>query len=232
MKEIPKHIAIIMDGNGRWAKENNKRRITGHRKGVENIVEIAKEADALGVSYVTLYAFSTENWNRSKEEINGLFKLPAIFRDRYFKEVMENNIRIEMIGNKERIPSHALRVFEDMISKTQKNTGLTLVFAMNYGGRDEIVRSVQKYLSLHDNVKTIAEEDIEQNLDLALPHVDLMIRTSGEQRLSNFLLWHMAYAEFIFKETYWPEYTREEFKSDVLLFMGRERRFGGRIDES
>lgn len=137
-----------------------------------------------------------------------------------------------MIGNKERIPSHALRVFEDMISKTQKNTGLTLVFAMNYGGRDEIVRSVQKYLSLHDNVKTIAEEDIEQNLDLALPHVDLMIRTSGEQRLSNFLLWHMAYAEFIFKETYWPEYTREEFKSDVLLFMGRERRFGGRIDES
>lgn len=232
MKEIPKHIAIIMDGNGRWAKENNKRRITGHRKGVENIVEIAKEADALGVSYVTLYAFSTENWNRSKEEINGLFKLPAIFRDRYFKEVMENNIRIEMIGNKERIPSHALRVFEDMISKTQKNTGLTLVFAMNYGGRDEIVRSVQKYLSLHDNVKTITEEDIEQNLDLALPHVDLMIRTSGEQRLSNFLLWHMAYAEFIFKETYWPEYTREEFKSDVLLFMGRERRFGGRIDES
>jgi len=228
----PQHIAIIMDGNGRWAKKQGKPRTAGHYKGSENVRDIAIAANDLGVKVLTLYAFSTENWSRPEDEVNYLMKLPSVFFEAYLKELMKNNIRIAFIGEMDKFPAETRKVMENAIEKTKENTGLILNFALNYGSRREITLAVQKIASeVKDGtleVGDINEQVIENHLMTAdYPAIDLMIRTSGECRLSNFLLWQLAYAEFYFTEVSWPEFTKEELVKALDTFANRHRRFGG-----
>jgi len=228
----PQHIAIIMDGNGRWAKKQGKPRTAGHYKGSENVRDIAIAANDLGVKVLTLYAFSTENWSRPEDEVNYLTKLPSVFFEAYLKELMKNNIRIAFIGEMDKFPTETRRVMENAIEKTKENTGLILNFALNYGSRREITLAVQKIASeVKDGtleVGDINEQVIENHLMTAdYPAIDLMIRTSGECRLSNFLLWQLAYAEFYFTEVSWPEFTKEELVKALDIYANRHRRFGG-----
>lgn len=228
----PQHIAIIMDGNGRWAKKQGKPRTAGHYKGSENVRDIAIAANDLGVKVLTLYAFSTENWSRPEDEVNYLMKLPSVFFEAYLKELMKNNIRIAFIGEMDKFPVETRKVMENAIEKTKENTGLILNFALNYGSRREITLAVQKIASeVKDGtlgVSDINEQVIENHLMTAdYPAIDLMIRTSGECRLSNFLLWQLAYAEFYFTEVSWPEFTKEELVKALDIYANRHRRFGG-----
>jgi len=227
------HVAIIMDGNGRWAKKQNQERTFGHFHGVEKVREIAMAANDEGIKVLTLYAFSTENWKRPLQEVEYLMSLPAMFFNRYLKELMEKNIKIEAIGDLTPFPENTKRVLLNAIEETSHNTGMILVFAMNYGGRTEIVEAAKKY---HDAVVNgimkdpLTETNFEQFLmTRSYPAVDLCIRTSGEQRLSNFLLWQLAYAELIFTPTPWPELSVEEFKQLLDSGSNRERRFGGLV---
>ena len=205
MIKIPEHIAIIMDGNGRWAKAKGKVRTEGHYQGVKNVRDTAIYANELGVKCLTLYAFSTENWKRSEDEINYIMSLPKVFFASYLKELMEKNIRIRMMGEIERIPENARRIFLDAIEKTKNNTGMTLNFALNYGSRREIVLAARKYA---EDVKNGRINDIDENgfaeylMTDSLPEIELLIRTSGEKRLSNFLLYQLAYSEMVFSEVY------------------------------
>jgi len=226
-----KHVAIIMDGNGRWAKKQNKERTFGHFHGVEKVHDIAIAANDEGIKVLTLYAFSTENWKRPIQEVDYLMQLPSMFFTRYLKELMEKNIKIEAIGDLAPFPENTRKVLLNAIHETSHNTGMILVFAMNYGGRTEIVEAAKKY---HDAIvngsmkEPLTEANFEQFLMTRnYPPVDLCIRTSGEQRLSNFLLWQLAYAELIFTPTAWPELSTDEFKSLLDQGAGRERRFGG-----
>lgn len=226
-----KHVAIIMDGNGRWAKAQHKQRTFGHLQGSEKVREIAIAANDLGIEVLTLYAFSTENWKRPKEEVDYLMKLPDVFFNKFLKELMAKNIRIQTIGELDAFPDSTRQVLERAIQTTSKNTGMILCFAMNYGGQREIILAAQKY---HEAVvngiisKDLSPEIFEQFLMTKdYPAVDLCIRTSGEQRLSNFLLWQLAYAELIFEALPWPELTGEHFKELVLDATQRDRRFGG-----
>lgn len=228
----PQHIAIIMDGNGRWAKKQGKPRTAGHYKGSENVRDIAIAANDLGVKVLTLYAFSTENWSRPDDEVNYLMKLPSVFFEAYLKELMKNNIRIAFIGEMDKFPTETRKVMENAIEKTKENTGLILNFALNYGSRREITLAVQKIASevKEGNLEVfdINEQVIENHLMTAdYPAIDLMIRTSGECRLSNFLLWQLAYAEFYFTEVSWPEFTKEELVKALDIYANRHRRFGG-----
>lgn len=228
----PQHIAIIMDGNGRWAKKQGKPRTAGHYKGSENVRDIAIAANDLGVKVLTLYAFSTENWSRPEDEVNYLMKLPSVFFEAYLKELMKNNIRIAFIGEMDKFPTETRKVMENAIEKTKENTGLILNFALNYGSRREITLAVQKIASevKEGNLEVfdINEQVIENHLMTAdYPAIDLMIRTSGECRLSNFLLWQLAYAEFYFTEVSWPEFTKEELVKALDIYANRHRRFGG-----
>jgi undecaprenyl diphosphate synthase len=227
------HVAIIMDGNGRWAKKQNQERTFGHFHGVEKVREIAMAANDEGIKVLTLYALSTENWKRPLQEVDYLMQLPAMFFSKYLKELMEKNIKIETIGDLIPFPDNTKKVLLNAINETSHNTGMILVFAMNYGGRTEIVEAAKKY---HDAVINGSMKDIltESNFEQFLmtkdyPPVDLCIRTSGEQRLSNFLLWQLAYSELVFTMTAWPELSVEEFKDLLKVGMGRERRFGGLI---
>jgi len=230
---VPSHIAIIMDGNGRWAKEKGLIRTAGHKKGVEKVREIAIYANSIGIKCLTLYAFSTENWNRPKEEVNYLMSLPKIFFSSYMKEIMANNIRIQMIGTLDNIPEEARNVFINAIEESKNNTGMILNFALNYGGRDEIVRACRQYA---DDVKNGKENNIDENgfksylMTSNLPEVDLLIRTSYELRISNFLLYQLAYSEMIFLKTYWPDFTNNDLDECIKEFNRRNRRFGG-VDE-
>ncbi len=220
------HIAIIMDGNGRWATKQNKKRTFGHYYGSENVREIALSALEVGVSTLTLYAFSTENWKRPQEEIDYLMKLPAVFFKKFLKELNEKGIRITTIGDLSKIPEKTRRVMEDAVEKTKNNTNLTLNFALNYGSRDEIVRAINKIIKVEK--AEITEVDFEDYLDTkGLPDVDLLIRTGGDKRLSNYLLWQMAYAEMMFLDMQWPDFTRDVFLECIEDFKTRNRRFGG-----
>lgn len=224
------HIAIIMDGNGRWAKQRNLPRTMGHKRGVEKVREIAIYANKLGIKCLTLYAFSTENWKRPENEVNYLMSLPKVFFNSYLKEIMENNIKIEMIGEMERIPGEAKSIFESAIEKTKNNTGMVLNFALNYGGQSEIVRACKLYAQDFKNglVEDVDEESFTNYLYTKdLPEVDLMIRTSNEQRISNFLLYQLAYSEFIFTDTLWPDFTCDDLDRCIDEFNHRTRRFGG-----
>lgn len=224
------HVAIIMDGNGRWAKKQKKQRTFGHFSGSENVRNIAIAANDLGIKALTLYAFSTENWQRPIEEVDYLMKLPEVFFSRFLDELMQKNIRITSIGNLSAFPADTRRVLEMAIERTKENSGLILNFAMNYGGRDEIVRAVRRLVDTYDTeqLKNLSEEMFESALDTAgLPEVDLLIRTSGEVRISNFLLWQLAYSEMIFPEVAWPEFTAELFNECIDEFNRRDRRFGG-----
>lgn len=223
------HIAIIMDGNGRWAKEKGLPRTAGHKKGVETVREIAIYANSLGIKYLTLYAFSTENWKRPENEVNFLMSLPAFFFKSYIKELMENNIKVTMIGEFDRIPLEAKTIFKNAIEQTKNNTGMVLNFAMNYGGRDEIIHACKKYAI--DYAKGLVSDLDEESFKSYLmtkdfPDVDLLIRTSNELRLSNFLLYEVAYSEFVFIDRYWPDFSSKDLDYCISEYNKRNRRFG------
>lgn len=228
---MPAHIAIVMDGNGRWAKQRGLKRMFGHRQGVETVHRITEAAAALGVKYLTLYTFSTENWNRPKEEVDALMGLLV---DTIVKEtptLMKNNVRLLTIGDTERLPEETRRKFEQCIAQTSENTGLRLVIALSYSSRWEIVNAVRR---IAEGVKNgeMAMEDINEQMvsnamtTCGIPDPDLLIRTSGELRISNFLLWQLAYSELYFTDCLWPDFSEEEFYRAIVDYQHRERRFG------
>lgn len=231
MEEKIRHVAIIMDGNGRWAKKQGKVRTAGHYQGVENVRNIAIAANDLGVEVLTVFAFSTENWKRPEEEVSYLMKLPSVFFKRFLKELMEKNIRITMIGEMDQIPKDTAKVLQAAFDDTRENTGMILNFAMNYGGRREIVLAAQAYAKdVREGKASDSISDAEFGnylMDAQFPPLDLLIRTSGEYRISNFMLWEIAYAEMIFVEEAWPDFTPELLKQCLDQFKQRDRRFGG-----
>ena len=227
--KIPETVAIIMDGNGRWAKKRGLPRSAGHKKGADMIREIGLAANELGIKKCILYAFSTENWKRPEDEVGYLCKLPGMFFDRYMKELMANNIRVTFIGELERFPSDTQKVIQKAVQLSQNNTGLNLCLAINYGARREMVLGIQKYAQQVKEQKRENDLTIEEFSDYLFvkEEVDLMIRTSGEVRLSNFLLWQVAYSEFIFTPVPWPEFDRQCLIDCIKEFNERERRYGG-----
>ena len=225
------HLAIIMDGNGRWAKQNKLPRTAGHYKGVEVLRNITIYANKLGIKCLTVYAFSTENWKRSEEEINYIMSLPKIFFNSYIKELMENNVKVMIIGDRDKVPKETMKVIDDAINTTKNNTGIILNFAFNYGARDEIVKAAQKYALDYKNGKVNdLNEDIFNSYLYTneLPEVDLIIRTANEIRLSNFLLWQCAYSEFVFTDVLWPDFSNETLDKCIEEYNSRKRNFGGR----
>ena len=235
-RNVPQHIAIIMDGNGRWATEKNRPRTAGHYQGTENVRNIAIKANDMGVKVLTLYAFSTENWKRPQEEVNYLMGLPAIFITKFLKELMEKGIKIATIGDLSAFPESTRKVLEEAMEKTRDNKNMTLVFAMNYGGRKDIVDGINRYVDDYVSGRVrekMTEELFNSYLSTAeYPEIDLMIRTSLDYRLSNFLLWQLSYTELYFTDTYWPDFTPEEFEKAINNFTQRSRRFGGLKDEN
>ena len=235
MKECT-HLAIIMDGNGRWAKAKGLPRTAGHKVGADNVRTIAIAANELGVKYLTLYAFSTENWKRSQDEVSYLMKLPAYLFKMYMQEFLERGFRIRLIGDLSALPDATRKVLLDAADESKENTGLSLIIAINYGSRDEITRAVRKAAQdVKDGdlqPEEITEETISGYLDTAdFPDVDLLIRTSGELRISNYLLWQIAYAELEFIPESWPEFTPEVLRRCLEEYSHRDRRFGGVKDE-
>ena len=225
------HIAIIMDGNGRWAQKRGLPRNAGHQKGAEVVVEIAKAAKELGVKYLTIYAFSTENWKRTPEEVEGLMNLLRTYLAHNFKELAENNVRIRFIGERQMLAPDIQEQMRKLEESTQMHDGATLQVALSYGARQEILHAVK---NLAEKVKAgdISSKDIDEQIfsDMlytkGVPDPDILIRTSGEQRLSNYLLWQMAYTEFFFTRTLWPDFTKEELCNIIKQFQQRERRYG------
>lgn len=230
-ERLPRHVAIIMDGNGRWAKREGLARMFGHRKGVETVHKITEAAAEMGIEYLTLYTFSTENWNRPKEEVDALMGLLVDTIAKETPTLMKNNIRLETIGDLNRLPEQTRNRFVGCIQETNKNTGLTLVIALSYSARWEIVRATQMIAAAVKNdqffVEDINEETISSFMTTHdMPDPDLLIRTSGELRISNFLLWQLAYSELYFTDCLWPEFTEEEFYHAIVDYQHRERRFG------
>lgn len=229
--KIPEHVAVIMDGNGRWAKMRNLPRVAGHRAGMKAVKQVVKAADEIGVRYMTMYAFSTENWKRPRDEVDFLMNLPQEFLSTELDELIERGVRIRMLGSKDELPSHTLKALQEAEERTRENTGLQLNFALNYGGRDEIVKA---FAALASQVKTgqldpekLDEELISRYLYTSeIPDPDLLIRTSGEIRLSNFMLWQLAYTELWFTDVLWPDFTREHFFQAIVEYQGRARRYG------
>lgn len=229
---IPTHIAIIMDGNGRWAKKRALPRVAGHHEGMKTVRKITRLANDLGVKALTVYAFSTENWKRPKMEVDFLMRLPEEFLGTYLPELIEQNVRVEMMGEIDSIPPHTHAAVNKAMLATKDNTGLILNFALNYGSRSEITRATQ---SLAEQVKQgkllsseITEEMLSQHLmTCSLPEPDLLIRTSGEVRLSNFMLWQLAYTEFWFTDTLWPDFDESCLLDAVESYQKRNRRYGG-----
>lgn len=228
---LPVHIGIIMDGNGRWAKKRNLPRTNGHKEGLTAAKNIIRAVADLGIRYVTLYTFSTENWKRTQEEVGYLMHLIKAHLRAEFEFYRQNGIRIQHIGDLESLPGDVKKEIIQAKKDTEHFTGTTVVLAINYGGKDEIVRGLKRLVS--ENPETeITEEAVASSFDIPdLPAVDLLIRTGGEMRLSNFLLWHSAYAELLFTDTLWPDYGAEEFYSDIEIFQKRTRRFGAVLEE-
>ncbi len=224
MNNLPKHIAIIMDGNGRWAKEKGLNRTAGHEEGAKVVREITTHANNIGIKYLTLYAFSTENWSRPKLEVEFLMKLLERYLKKELPVYLENRVRFKAIGDLSKFSKSLQKVIKLTEEKTSKGDGLTQVLALNYGSRDEIIRAVKK---LNEQNLEPNEENLEACLDTSgMPDVDMMIRTSGEIRLSNYLLWQNAYAEMFFTKTYWPEFSKDELDDLISDYNKRERRFG------
>lgn len=229
---IPQHIAFIMDGNGRWAKKKNRPRTFGHHEGTKTIRRLALEANSLGVKAMTVYAFSTENFSRPEQEVQFIFKLPKEFFTLYLQELIDNNVKITTIGHLDMAPEETRTIIRSAIDQTKDNTGLILCFAFIYGGRDEIVEATKKIATDVTNqalsIDAITEDVFENYLMTKdLPPIDLMVRTSGEQRLSNYLLWQLAYAEFIFVDYHWPDFDEEKLHEVIAMYQNRDRRFGG-----
>lgn len=228
---IPEHIAIIMDGNGRWAKKQGKPRVFGHKNGVKAVREVTEGCAELGINYLTLYAFSTENWNRPKIEVTALMTLLVETIKSEVKTLNKNNIRLETIGNTEALPEKSKKALRNAIAETKDNTGLCLILALNYSAKWDIMQAVKSIAqkvedqSLH--AYSITESDFESALSTKnIPDPELLIRTSGESRISNFLLWEIAYAELFFTTVLWPDFTQEHLAKAILDFQNRERRFG------
>ena len=226
-RTVPRHIGIIMDGNGRWAEMRGLKRVEGHKRGVERVTEIVEAAQALGVEVLSLYAFSIENWKRPEDEVSVIMDLLEATLSKEFLNFMREGVRFRIIGNRERLPSHVRGVIETIETETSVNSRLVLQCALSYGGRDEIIRAVRKIISSGTAPGEVNEETLGSMLDTAgIPDPDLIIRTSGEERLSNFLLWQSAYSEFYFTDTLWPDFTREELMEALREFRKRSRRFG------
>lgn len=231
IEKIPNHIAIIMDGNGRWAKSKFMPRTYGHKVGVETIRKIVKECSRLGVKYLTLYAFSTENWKRPQEEVSALMGLLVTYLKNELDELHKNNVRIQTIGDTSKLPSVCVDELEKSIEKTKDNMGVTLSLALNYGSRDDIKKAVRE-ISKDVSDGKISVEDIDDEMiskHLYTKNIidpDLVIRTSGEQRLSNFLLWEIAYSEFYFTDIHWPDFDEENLQKAIYSYQKRDRRFG------
>ena len=236
-ERMTQHVAIIMDGNGRWAKKRGLPRLAGHKAGMKAMKKIVGQSDKLGIKYLTVYAFSTENWKRSVAEVSGIFKLLVTYVNRDLRELVENNVRVRVLGDYTKLPADAVKSLERTLKDTENNTGLQFNIALNYGGRDEIRRSVQ---TLAEKVaqgalqpEEITEDMIGAELFTGSSHADspdpeLIIRTSGEERLSNFLLWQSAYSELVFADALWPDFTPEEYEKAIEEYQSRDRRFGGR----
>lgn len=232
-KILPTHIAIIMDGNRRWAKERGLNVSEGHKKGAETLENIANYCNNIGIKYLTVYAFSTENWKRSKEEVGALMNLLRFYLDKFSKRADTQNMRIKVLGNIEVLEESLQKSINKAIERTKDNTGLTLNIALNYGGRDEITLAMKKIAEKVKqgiiNPEDITESTIEQNLYTAgQPDPDLLIRTSGEIRTSNFLPWQLVYSEFCFKEKYWPDFNNEDIDEAIEIYQKRNRKFGGK----
>lgn len=230
-QKVPQHIAIIMDGNGRWAKQQGENRIYGHYEGVNSVRDVVEGAGLVGVKYITLYAFSTENWNRPKEEVDALMELLVSTISAETPQLNKKNVRLQAIGNLSSLPPACLQELNESIEITSKNTGLTLVLALSYSSKWEIVNAVRQIAADVKtgklNSDTISEKDVEGYLCTKhIPDPELMIRTSGEHRISNFLLWQLAYAEFYFTEKLWPDFRKDDLYSAILNYQNRERRFG------
>jgi len=231
LNKTPQHVAIIMDGNGRWAKKQGMTRIFGHRNALKAIRETVEAASEIGTKAITLYAFSTENWNRPKLEVDALMNLLISSLKKELADFQKNSIQVKTIGETKNLPKKAQKILHEVIDATKNNSKITLTFALSYGSREEIVAAVQniskKIVNKELEVKEIDENIINNHLyTVSLPEVDLVIRTSGEQRISNFLLWQIAYAEFYFTDVLWPDFRKDDFYEAVVEYQNRERRFG------
>ncbi len=232
LTELPRHVAFIMDGNGRWAKKRGLPRLFGHNAGTEALKKIVIESQKLGIPYISFYAFSTENWRRPAEEVEGLMKILVKFLRSEIDEIHENNVKINILGDYTKLPAFQVGEVEKALEKTKNNDGMNFNIALNYGGRDEIL-TVTKAIAASVEAGEVAVEAIDEALfeshlyTSGMPEPDLLIRTSGEQRLSNFMLWQMAYTEFVFEDVFWPDFTPEVYRKALERYEGRHRRFGG-----
>ena len=224
---LPKHIAITMDGNGRWAKSKGKLRVFGHNNGVKAVRDTVEAAAEIGIEFLTLYAFSTENWNRPSKEVNALMTLLVSAINKETKTLMDNNIKLSAIGDTDSLPSKAKKELAEAIDKTKDNTRMTLVLALSYSGRWDILNAVNEITKKGVGNEKITEEQFQQYLSTkSVPDPELLIRTSGEYRISNFLLWQIAYSELYFTDTLWPDFRRADLEKAILDYQSRERRFG------
>ena len=236
-ERMPRHVAIIMDGNGRWAKERGLPRLAGHNAGMKAMKKIVDHSDKLGIKYLTVYAFSTENWKRSIAEVSGIFKLLVKYVDSDLRELVTNNVKVKVLGDYTSLPNDAVKSLERTLEETENNTGLQFNIALNYGGRDEIKNAV-KAISEKVSEDLLSPDDITDDIISSylwtgsfyagVPDPELIIRTSGELRLSNFLLWQSAYSELVFPDVLWPDFTPKEYEKAIADYQSRERRFGGR----
>jgi undecaprenyl diphosphate synthase len=225
---VPVHIGIIMDGNGRWAQKKGLPRILGHQAGLKAVRRAVKAADKSGVKYLTLYSFSTENWKRPKAEVNFLFSLMEERLRKEGAQLHRKNVRVKFIGNRQELPENLQSITSEVEDLTRKNTGLTLTFAINYGGRQEILEAIKAILKTRPPAGKITEDYFRKSLQTRdLPDPDLIIRTAGEKRLSNFLTWEASYAEFYFTDTLWPDFKGQDLRKAILEYQHRKRKFGG-----
>lgn len=234
--KIPQHVAIIMDGNGRWAKKRLMPRNVGHVQGAKTVEQICEDADSLGIKHLTVYAFSTENWNRPDSEVSAIMKLLRNYLKDCIKRANDNNMRVRVIGERSRLSDDIRQRIIELEEASKNNTGLNFTIALNYGSRDEIIRAVKKMaVDLKNDVideNAVSEELFGEYLDTAgIPDPDLLIRTSGEERLSNYLLWQLAYTEFYFSDVLWPDFDKDELINAIVKYNKRDRRFGGVREE-
>lgn len=233
--KMPIHVAMILDGNGRWAKKRLLPRTIGHRKGAFNIVDVAKACSSFGIQYLTLFCFSTENWNRPESEVKYIMNAPVRYYKKYKDKILNSSYRMRVIGRRDRIPQTLLEVIEEMEEKTKDHTGLTLTLCIDYGSYDEITTATKEIASLVKEgkikIEDITPDLIENHLfTREYPKLDLLIRTSGEIRISNYLLWQLGYAELYFTDTLWPDFDEAELKKALFSYQARNRRFGGLND--
>ena len=231
LNRLPRHVAIIMDGNGRWAQKKRKPRLFGHKAGATSVQEIVEVSGELGIEFLTLYAFSSENWRRPEQEVSGLMSILKHYLESELPKMQKNGIRLVSIGDQTRLPVAVRKSLQSVIKATENNRKLTLNLALSYGGRDEIVRAVKKIGQRCVNgdldVQSICDDDISQSLDTCgMPDPDLLIRTGGEARLSNFLLWQLSYAEIYFTRVMWPDFRKDVYLGAIADFQQRQRRFG------